>query len=59
MTKFAWFILCLTLLFGALGLTASSEDTQTIAFIATGVLASLLLLTLALGRRIKFDPILR
>lgn len=63
MSKFAWIFLCLTIVTGALGLGASSQDGQTTAFIAAGiaagVFASLLLLTLILGRRIKFDPVLR
>ncbi len=59
MTKPAWLFLCLTIVTGLLGLNADSQDGQTTAFIATGVLASLLLLTLIVGRRIKFDPVLR
>ncbi len=59
MSKFAWLFLCLTIATGLLGLSASSHDGQTSAFVAAGVFASLLLLTLVLGRRIKFDPILR
>ncbi|MGA9703988.1 PA3371 family protein [Pseudomonas sp.] len=59
MSKFAWLFLCLTVTTGILGLSASSDDAQTTALVATGVFASLLLLTLILGRRIKFDPVLR
>ncbi|WP_455826836.1 PA3371 family protein [Pseudomonas graminis] len=59
MSKFAWLFLCLTVTTGILGLGASSDDAQTTALVATGVFASLLLLTLILGRRIKFDPVLR
>ncbi|NWD84477.1 hypothetical protein HX891_29230 [Pseudomonas reactans] len=59
MNKFAWLFLCLTALTGILGLGADSQDSQTTAFVASGVFASLLLLTLILGRRIKFDPVLR
>ncbi|WP_423787937.1 PA3371 family protein [Klebsiella pneumoniae] len=40
-------------------MSASSEGEQTTALIAAGVSASLLLLTLIVGRRIKFDPVLR
>ena len=58
MTKFAWLFLCLTAFTGVLGLGAESQDGQTTAFIASGVFASLLLLTLVVGRRIKFDPVL-
>ncbi|WDU63434.1 hypothetical protein LRS56_02395 [Pseudomonas poae] len=59
MTKSAWLFLCLTAITGILGLSADSQDGQTTAFVATGVFASLLLLTLIVGRRIKFDPVLR
>lgn len=59
MTKSAWLFLCLTAFTGALGLGAESQDGQTTAFIGTGVFASLLLITLIVGRRIKFDPVLR
>ncbi len=59
MSKFAWLFLCLTLVTGALGLSASSQDGQITAFIASAVFGSLLLLTLIVGRRIKFDPVLR
>ncbi len=63
MSKSAWLFLCLTLATGAtgaIGLGADAQqDLQTSAFIASGVSASLLLLTLILGRRIKFDPVLR
>jgi len=58
MSKFAWLFLCLTTVTGLLGLSAESPD-QTTAFIASGVFASLLLITLIVGRRIKFDPVLR
>ena len=60
MSKSAWLFLCLTLATGAIGLGAhAQQDAQTTAFIASGVSASLLLLTLIFGRRIKFDPVLR
>lgn len=59
MSKFAWLFLCLTIATGLMGLSASSQDGQTSAFVAAGVFASLLLLTLVVGRRIKFDPVLR
>ncbi len=59
MSKLAWLFLCLTLTTGILGLNAGSEDAQTTALVATGVFSSLLLLTLILGRKIKFDPVLR
>lgn len=59
MSKTAWLFLCLTIATVVLGLNASAEDGQTTAFIAAGVSAGLLFLTLIVGRRIKFDPILR
>ncbi|KTB56446.1 PA3371 family protein [Pseudomonas allii] len=59
MNKFAWLFLCLTALTAVLGLGAEATDGQTTAFIASGVFASLLVLTLIVGRRIKFDPVLR
>lgn len=59
MSKFAWLFLCLTVIATALGLNAHAQDQQISAFIGAGTCASLLLLTLIVGRRIKFDPILR
>ncbi|BDB21477.1 hypothetical protein cym2001_48420 [Pseudomonas sp. CYM-20-01] len=59
MNKYAWLFLCLTVATAVLGLGAESQDGTTTAFIASGVFASLLLLTLIVGRRIKFDPVLR
>ena len=59
MSKPAWLFLCLTLASVILGLNLNAQDAQTTSFIASGVFASLLLLTLIVGRRIKFDPVLR
>ncbi|MGF6095858.1 PA3371 family protein [Pseudomonas sp. 18175] len=59
MTKSAWLFLCLTVATALLGLDAESQDGKTIAFVATGVFVSVFLLTLIVGRRIKFDPVLR
>lgn len=59
MTKSAWLFLCLTLATAIMGLNTHAQDEQTTAFIASGVFASFLLLTLIVGRRIKFDPVLR
>ena len=59
MSKPAWLFLCLTLATAVLGLNVNAQDEQTTFFIASGVFASLLLLTLIVGRRIKFDPVLR
>ncbi|ARB26404.1 hypothetical protein HX787_23315 [Pseudomonas tolaasii] len=59
MTKLAWLFLCLTVVTGAMGVNATTQDGQTTAFVVAGALACLLLLTLIVGRRIKFDPVLR
>ncbi|MGR3885883.1 PA3371 family protein [Pseudomonas sp. 1152_12] len=59
MTKTAWLLLCLTLASGLFGIRTASADGQTTALIATGVFAGLLVLKLIVGRRIKFDPVLR
>jgi uncharacterized membrane protein YtjA (UPF0391 family) len=59
MSKSAWLFLCLTVATGILGLGATSEDGQTAAMVAAGVFTSLLVLTLFMGRKIKFDPVLR
>lgn len=60
MSKATWLFLCLTIITSAVGLGADSQqDVQTTALVASGVSASLLLVTLILGRRIKFDPTLR
>lgn len=59
MSKPAWLLLCLTLAAVILGLNVNAQDEQTTSFIASGVFASFLLLTLIVGRRIKFDPVLR
>lgn len=59
MTKSAWLFLSLTILAGILGLNTHSQDGQTSAFVAAGVFARLLLLSLIVGRKIKFDPVLR
>lgn len=59
MTKSAWLFLCLTFAAGVFGMSTSAQDEQTTAFIAAGVFASLLVLSLIVGRRFKFDPVLR
>ncbi|NWA83329.1 MULTISPECIES: PA3371 family protein [unclassified Pseudomonas] len=59
MTKPAWLFLCLTLATGVFALSTTSQDGETTALIATGVFAGLLVITLIVGRRIKFDPVLR
>ncbi|AZF06887.1 PA3371 family protein [Pseudomonas sp. R5-89-07] len=59
MSKPAWLFLCLTLATAFLGSNSDMADSRLLAFIASGVFGSLLILTLAVGRRIKFDPVLR
>ncbi|MBD8194980.1 hypothetical protein IFR35_26180 [Pseudomonas fluorescens] len=59
MTKFAWLFVCMTTVTGIYGLVADSQDVQLTSLIASGVCASFLLLSLVMGRRIKFDPVLR
>ncbi|NVZ52904.1 hypothetical protein HX792_21345 [Pseudomonas sp. B6002] len=59
MTKSAWLFLGLTLAAGVFGMSASAQDEQTTAFVVAGVFASLLVLSLIVGRRFKFDPVLR
>ncbi|WP_300628168.1 PA3371 family protein [Pseudomonas sp.] len=59
MSKPAWLFLCLTLLTALLGLNEDMQGSATLAFIASAVFGCLLVLALAVGRRIKFDPVLR
>jgi uncharacterized membrane protein YqgA involved in biofilm formation len=59
MSRPAWLFLCLTLATALLGLSNAMQDSRTLVFIASAVFGCLLILTLALGRRIKFDPVLR
>ncbi|MBI6635143.1 hypothetical protein YA0871_21000 [Pseudomonas paralactis] len=59
MSKPAWFFLCLTLITGFLGFATESPGVQATAFTVSAVFASLLTLALIVGRRIKFDPLLR
>ncbi|MBF6030183.1 hypothetical protein ICY20_20740 [Pseudomonas sp. P115] len=59
MSKSAWLFFCLTLITLALGLNVSSEEGQITALVAAGISGTLLLITLIVGRRIKFDPVLR
>ncbi|AZE96103.1 hypothetical protein C4J95_4039 [Pseudomonas orientalis] len=42
-----------------LGLNNDAQESATLAFIASAVFGCLLILSLAVGRRIKFDPVLR
>ncbi len=59
MTKSGWLFLCLAVVTGIYGLDADTQNVRLTALIASGASACLLLLTLVVGRRIKFDPILR
>ncbi|WP_330212697.1 PA3371 family protein [Pseudomonas sp. Z18(2022)] len=59
MTKSAWLFLTLALATAGLGLNVVSQDAQTVAFVVAGVFGSLWVLAIIIGRRIKFDPVLR
>lgn len=59
MSKPAWLFLCLTLATALLGLINDEEHSASLALIASAIFGCLLILTLAVGRRIKFDPVLR
>ncbi|MBI6602802.1 MULTISPECIES: PA3371 family protein [Pseudomonas] len=59
MSKSAWLFLCLTTATGLYGLETYTKDEQSTALIVSGISACFFLLTLFVGRRIKFDPILR
>ncbi|WP_084266232.1 PA3371 family protein [uncultured Pseudomonas sp.] len=59
MTKSAWLFLTLALAAAGLGLNVASQDAQTVSFVAAGVFGSLWVLAIIIGRRIKFDPVLR
>ncbi|WP_348750204.1 PA3371 family protein [Pseudomonas rhodesiae] len=59
MSKSAWLFLCLTAATGLYGLETPAKDEQTTALIVSGISACFFVLTLFVGRRIKFDPVLR
>ncbi|GGL60375.1 hypothetical protein GCM10009091_47430 [Pseudomonas brenneri] len=59
MTKPAWLFLILTLSTGILGLNTSSTDWQALCLGACAVFATALAIAVIVGRRFKFDPILR
>ena len=59
MSKAAWLFLCLTVVTAVLGMSTSSQDARTAALLTSVVFGSFLLLTLIVGRRIRFDPVLR
>ncbi|MGY2292099.1 PA3371 family protein [Pseudomonas sp. SDO528_S397] len=59
MTKSAWLFLALALMSGVTAVSAVSQDVQTFALIAASVFGGLFVLAALVGRRIKFDPVLR
>ncbi|MFJ2412740.1 PA3371 family protein [Pseudomonas sp. NPDC087814] len=59
MNKSAWLFLTLALAAAGLGLNVLSQNVQTVSFVAAGVFGSLWVLAVFIGRRIKFDPVLR
>lgn len=59
MSKSSWLFLCMTLISTAFGLQASAQEGRITAYVASAVFALLLVITLIVGRRIKFDPVLR
>lgn len=59
MNKSAWLFLTLALAAAGIGLNVLSQDVQTVSFVAAGVFGSLWVLAVFIGRRIKFDPVLR
>ncbi|MGY2316098.1 PA3371 family protein [Pseudomonas sp. SDO5522_S412] len=59
MNKSAWLFLTLALAAAGLGLNVLSQDVQTVSFVAAGVFGVLWVLAVFIGRRIKFDPVLR
>ncbi|MGY2266415.1 MULTISPECIES: PA3371 family protein [unclassified Pseudomonas] len=59
MNKSAWLFLTLALAAAGVGLNVLSQDVQTVSFVAAGVFGSLWVLAVFIGRRIKFDPVLR
>lgn len=59
MNKSAWLFLTLALAAAGVGLNVLSQDVQSVSFVAAGVFGSLWVLAVFIGRRIKFDPVLR
>jgi uncharacterized membrane protein len=59
MTRSAWLFLILALSASILALNLTSHDAQTTSFIASAVFGSLFVLAIIIGRRFKFDPVLR
>ncbi len=59
MTKTAWLFLILALCTGILGLNTSTTDWQPFCLSACAVFALALVIAVVVGRRFKFDPVLR
>ena len=59
MTKTTWLIFILTLATGILGFIATSTAWQTFYLGACAVFASAWVVCAIVGRRFKFDPVLR
>ena len=59
MTKTTWLLLSLTIATGILGFNATSNYWQILSLSACAVFASAWAIAAIVGRRFKFDPILR
>ncbi|NMX62799.1 hypothetical protein HBO12_27280 [Pseudomonas sp. WS 5059] len=59
MTKTTWLFFILTLITGVMGLSATSNDWHTLSLGACAVFASAWVIAAIVGRRFKFDPVLR
>ncbi|MFO2465878.1 hypothetical protein OOJ96_21150 [Pseudomonas sp. 15FMM2] len=59
MNKSAWLLLTSALATGLLGANMLSHGLVTVSFIASGIFATAWILAVIIGRRFKFDPVLR
>lgn len=59
MTKTTWLLLSLTIATGILGINATSNYWQILSLSACAISASAWVITAIVGRRFKFDPVLR
>lgn len=59
MSTFAKGLLILAILSGALSLLLPESNSSSLPLIACGTFCGLLVVALIVGRRIKFDPVLR
>ena len=59
MTKTVWIFLILALATGILGLNLPSNDWQALCLGACALFTVALVIAMVVGRRFKFDPILR